>query len=60
MLLVRRTMTQVLLQVTSSEIQAICEEELARFRERKTGILIYIYQCQELLDDFFSDEVYKN
>lgn len=40
MLKVRRTMTEILLSVTTREIQQICKEELQRYISKTKGIVI--------------------
>lgn len=39
MLKVRRTMTEILLNVTNKEIQQICKEELQRYINKNKGIV---------------------
>lgn len=39
MLKVRRTMTEILLNVTNREIQQICKEELQRYITKNKGIV---------------------
>lgn len=40
MLKVRRTMTEILLNVTNRQIEAICKEELQRYTKKYKGIIV--------------------